>query len=92
VAGSGADAAPFFRIFNPSGQGLKFDPEGIYVRRWVPELKHLPDEWIHRPWTAPGTVLDAAGVKLGENYPLPLVDHDAARHEALRALESIKIR
>jgi deoxyribodipyrimidine photo-lyase len=90
VAGSGADAAPFFRIFNPAIQGAKFDPDGAYVRRWVPELARLPDEWLHRPWAAPLTILDTACVSLGEHYPHPLVDHDVARREALQALAGMK--
>jgi deoxyribodipyrimidine photo-lyase len=91
VAGCGADAAPFFRIFNPVAQGMKFDPRGDYVRRWVPELARIPDEWIHHPWAAPETVRAAAGVVLGEHYPWPLVDHDIARREALQALTATKL-
>jgi deoxyribodipyrimidine photo-lyase len=90
VAGCGADAAPFFRIFNPTSQGIKFDPQGIYVRRWVPELAALPDAWIHEPWSAPPQVLTAAGVKLGEHYPQRLVEHSEARLEALKALSAVK--
>ena len=90
VAGSGADAAPFFRIFNPVTQGEKLDPEGAYVRRWVPELARLPDEFIHKPWMAPAAVLAAAGVTLGANYPERLIDHDIARREALRAHSAVK--
>ena len=90
VAGSGADASPFFRIFNPMTQGAKFDPQGSYVRRWIPELAQLPDEFIHQPWTAPPAVLAAAGVTLGGNYPSRLVDHDLARREALQALAAVK--
>ncbi len=71
TAGCGADAAPFFRIFNPVSQGEKFDPEGSYVRRWVPELARLPAAWIHQPWEAPPAVLAAAGVELGRTYPRP---------------------
>lgn len=87
VAGSGADAQPFFRIFNPVRQAEKFDPEGAYVRRWVPELSRLPDRWLHRPWEAPGEVLSGAGVRLGRDYPLPIVDHAEARRRALDAYE-----
>ena len=90
VAGCGADAAPFFRIFNPTTQGLKFDPDGDYIRRWVPELAALPDQYIHQPWAAPATVLAVAKVTLGENYPHRLVDHDAARRAALAALATLK--
>lgn len=89
VAGSGADAAPYFRIFNPIAQGERFDPEGAYVRRFVPELARLPDAWIHRPWQAPADVLAEAGVVLGSSYPAPVVDHAAARLRALAALASL---
>ena len=89
VAGSGADAAPYFRIFNPVAQGRKFDPEGRYVRRWVPELARLDDRWIHAPWTAPDAVLRGAGVRLGHGYPRPIVDHALARERALAALKSV---
>jgi len=90
VAGCGADAAPYFRIFNPVIQGEKFDPAGKYVRHWVPELSGLPDDWIHKPWNAPGSILKKAGVELGRTYPNPIIDHDAARQRALAALRSIK--
>lgn len=90
VAGSGADASPFFRIFNPMSQGEKFDPDGLYVRRWVPELAEMPDKFVHRPWEAPGEVLSAAGVTLGKTYPAPLVDHAVARNRALEAYKEIK--
>ncbi len=86
VAGCGADAAPFFRIFNPVLQGKKFDPLGDYVRFYVPELARLGPEWIHEPWKAPAAALAAAGVVLGQNYPRPIVDHGAARVRALAAL------
>ena len=87
TAGTGADAAPYFRVFNPVLQGEKFDPEGAYVREWVPELAKLPPRWIHHPWEAPAVVLTSAGVKLGDTYPQPIVDHDFARK---RALETYK--
>ena len=90
VAGCGADAAPYFRIFNPVLQGEKFDPNGDYVRRWVPELAKLPTHLIHRPWDASPLELAEAGVRLGETYPKPIVDHGAARARALAALASIK--
>lgn len=90
VAGCGADAAPYFRIFNPVLQGERFDPHGVYVRRWVPELAGLPDEWIHRPWEAPPLVRQAAGVVLGKTYPAPIVQHDQARREALEALATLR--
>jgi len=90
VAGSGADAAPYFRVFNPILQGIKFDPEGAYVRTYVPELAALPDEWIHKPWEAPPLVLKAAGVSLPRDYPLPMVDHGKARDRALAAFAELK--
>jgi len=89
VAGCGADAAPFFRVFNPVLQGRKFDPEGEYVRRYVPELKKLSTPHIHAPWKAPAKVLSDAGIELGKNYPAPVVDHAAARIRALRAYERL---
>jgi deoxyribodipyrimidine photo-lyase len=85
VAGCGTDAAPYFRIFNPMLQGEKFDPRGDYVRRWIPELAKLPDTWIHRPWQASDRELVAADVRLGRDYPTPIVDHAAARARALDA-------
>jgi deoxyribodipyrimidine photo-lyase len=90
VAGCGADAAPYFRIFNPVLQGEKFDPAGSYVRKWVPELARMPDQFIHQPWGAPRLVLGAAGVELGRNYPHPVVDHGKARDRALAAFQQIK--
>jgi deoxyribodipyrimidine photo-lyase len=90
TAGCGADAAPYFRIFNPVGQGKKFDPLGTYVRRWVPELAKLPDRWIHQPWEASPQTLREAGVRLGDTYPRPIVDHAEARLRALSALASLK--
>jgi deoxyribodipyrimidine photo-lyase len=89
TAGCGADAAPYFRVFNPLIQGEKFDPEGNYVRRWCPELARLPDKWIHRPANAPAEILQAAGVLPGRNYPKPIVDHAAARETALEAFARI---
>lgn len=89
VAGSGADAAPYFRIFNPMSQGEKFDAAGDYVRRHVPELAGMPDAFIHRPWEAPEAVLARAGVRLGETYPLPIVRHERARERALAAFQTI---
>lgn len=90
VAGSGADASPYFRIFNPITQGRKFDPEGDYVRKWVPEIAKLPNKVLHAPFEADARTLDTAGVTLGKTYPLPIVDHSAARARALAAYEKIK--
>lgn len=90
IAGCGADAAPYFRIFNPVLQGEKFDPNGVYVRTYVPEIAGLPDSHIHQPWAAPPLMLASAGVKLGQTYPNPLMDHGMARDRALAALASIK--
>lgn len=89
VAGCGADAAPYFRIFNPVIQGEKFDPQGEYVRRWVPELRDLPDRFLHKPWEAPQEVLSKAGVTLGETYPRPIVDLKTSRERALEAFYRI---
>jgi len=89
VAGCGADASPFFRVFNPVGQGKRYDPQGDYVRRWVPELANLPAKWIHNPWQAPKGVLSPAGIVPGETYPRPLVDHAAARERAISAWKSL---
>jgi deoxyribodipyrimidine photo-lyase len=90
VAGSGADAAPYFRIFNPVLQGEKFDPEGKYLRRWLPELSALPDRFIHQPWAADQDLLKKAGVVLGGNYPQRLIDHHEARQRALDIFEKLK--
>lgn len=92
TAGCGADAAPYFRVFNPILQSEKFDPDGHYLRRWIPELAALPTKWLHAPWTAPRDVLQFAGIKLGQTYPLPIVDHGEARTLALRAFDQIKRR
>ncbi len=92
VAGSGADASPYFRIFNPIAQGEKFDPKGDYVRRWVPEIADLPDAYLNKPWEAPAEDLESAGITLGKTYPKPMVDHKAARERALAGYETIKKR
>ena len=85
IAGCGADAAPYFRVFNPVSQGAKFDGEGAYVRRWVPEISGLPDAVIHEPWSTAADELARVGVTLGETYPEPMVGHAAARKRALEA-------
>ena len=90
VAGSGADAAPYFRVFNPILQGEKFDPDGIYVRRWVPELAELPARLIHQPWTATPLELAGAGITLGKTYPERVIDHKAGRERALAAYAKVR--
>lgn len=90
TAGCGADAAPYFRVFNPVRQGERFDPDGGYIRRWCPELAKLPAPFIHRPWSAPTALLSACGVRLGSTYPQPIVDLAVSRQQALAAWGSIK--
>lgn len=90
IAGCGADAAPFFRIFNPVSQGERFDKDGTYVRRWVPEIAGLPDKHLHAPWDAPKEVLRKAGIRLGDDYPAPIVDHGERRDEALKRYKALK--
>lgn len=90
IAGTGADAQPFFRIFNPVTQSEKFDPDGTYIRRFVPELAELPIDALHAPWLAEPDVLKMAGVELGKTYPKPIVDHGEARARALEAYEVVK--
>jgi deoxyribodipyrimidine photo-lyase len=90
VAGSGADAAPYFRVFNPVRQGERFDPEGTYIARWIPELGRLPAKHRQAPWEAPQAVLSAAGITLGVDYPHPMVDLKASRQAALAAFSQIK--
>jgi len=90
VAGCGADAAPYFRIFNPVTQSQKFDPGGIYIRRWIPEIASLPDKYLHQPWTAPADVLSECGIKLGTHYPKPVVDLKTTRERALERFKATK--
>lgn len=90
VAGSGADASPYFRIFNPMTQGRKFDPAGDYIRRWCPELATLPDQFIHAPFEAPSTMLARSGIELGLTYPRPIVNHDEARRSALEGYRLVR--
>jgi deoxyribodipyrimidine photo-lyase len=92
VSGCGPDAAPYFRIFNPVLQGEKFDANGEYVRHWIPELASMDTKYIHAPWTAPAEALRSAGITLGKNYPLPIVDHKVARQRALDTFAFIKNR
>ena len=90
VAGCGADAAPYFRVFNPFSQGKKFDPDGEYVRKWVPELAQVPDKYLQTPWEMPPIELAACGVTLGKEYPHPMVDHGEARKTALAIYDELK--
>ena len=90
VAGSGADAAPYFRIFNPVTQGKKFDPDGSYTKKYLPALKNMPNEYLFNPWEAPAIILKKANVSLGNNYPNPIVDIKFSREKALSAYEKIK--
>lgn len=89
VAGCGADAAPYFRVFNPMTQARKFDPAGAYIRQYVPEIARLPDRYLAAPWEAPAEIRKAADVALGQDYPTPMVDHAAARQAALDAFSSL---
>lgn len=90
IAGCGADAAPYFRIFNPVTQGRNFDPGGGYVRRYIPEIAALPDRYLFSPWEAPKNVLKDADIELGSSYPAPIVDLKQSREAALRAFQSLK--
>lgn len=90
IGGCGADAAPYFRIFNPVLQGEKFDPQGEYVRQWVPELREMPEQYIHKPWEASPLILKAAGVTLGKTYPEPLIGLKEGRERALSAYQDMK--
>ncbi|ODN29944.1 cryptochrome/photolyase family protein [Fervidobacterium thailandense] len=89
TAGCGADAAPYFRIFNPVSQGRKFDPNGEYVKKWVPELRSLPPEYVHAPWEAPEMVLRSVGFELGKDYPLPMLPLEESRKRALDAFQQL---
>ena len=90
-AGTGTDAAPYFRIFNPVLQGKKFDPQGDYVRQWVPELANLPPKFIHNPWEMPHQLQIQFNVLLGVEYPFPIVDHTLARERTLEAYQHAKV-
>ncbi len=92
VAGSGADAAPYFRIFNPVMQGSRFDPEGLYIKKFVPELKDLPIKYLYSPWDAPIEILETANITLGKEYPNPIVDLRDSRDRALEAFSTIRIK
>ena len=90
VAGCGADAAPYFRIFNPILQGEKFDKEGLYVKKWVPELKKVPSKFIHKPWEMESKYQEAIKTIIGKDYPKPIVTHEVARQSALSAFKTLK--
>ena len=90
VAGCGADAAPYFRIFNPILQGIKFDTDGIYTKKWVPELKNMPKEFLHKPWELKKKYQEQIKTIIGKDYPAPIVVHEEARASALEAFQSIK--
>jgi deoxyribodipyrimidine photo-lyase len=90
VAGCGADAAPYYRIFNPVLQAKRFDPVRGYIRHWLPELARLPDRWIHQPWAAPEAVLQRAGVELDKTYPRPVVDLGESRKRALQVYSQLR--
>ena len=90
VAGCGADAAPYFRIFNPILQGEKFDKEGLYVKKWVPELSKVPSKFIHKPWEMELKYQEAIKTIIGKDYPKPIVIHEEARAAALNAFQSLK--
>ena len=90
VAGCGVDAAPYFRIFNPITQSKKFDAEGIYIRRWCPELDNIPNKYIHAPWEAPSQILSNANVSIGKDYPEPIVDLKTTRERALQNYQALK--
>jgi deoxyribodipyrimidine photo-lyase len=88
TAGTGTDAAPYFRIFNPIIQSRKFDPVGMYIRRWVPELQNVPDEWVHEPWKMPELIQLSTSVKIGKSYPSPIVDHAIVKARTLAAYKA----
>ena len=90
VAGSGADAAPYFRIFNPVIQGIKFDENGNYTKKFIPELKNIPNKFLFNPWECPKEILKKVGIKLGDNYPKPIVDLKNSRNDALLSYQKIK--
>jgi deoxyribodipyrimidine photo-lyase len=91
-AGTGTDAAPYFRVFNPILQGQKFDPQGVYVHRWVPELSSVPMKYLHKPWEMPADIQEASSCIIGKNYPSPIVDHAYARERVLERFRLAKER
>jgi deoxyribodipyrimidine photo-lyase len=90
AAGTGTDAQPYFRIFNPTSQGSKFDPQGAYVRQYVPELARVPDRFIHEPWKMSAAQQEEAGLQPGSDYPQPIVDHKEMRQRALALYKAVK--
>jgi deoxyribodipyrimidine photo-lyase len=90
TAGTGTDAAPYFRIFNPISQSQKHDPDGVYIRRWVPELQQVPPKFVHEPWRMPDEVQRDSGCVIGQDYPAPIIDHARARKRALAAYRAAK--
>jgi deoxyribodipyrimidine photo-lyase len=92
TAGTGTDAAPYFRIFNPVLQGKNHDPRGAYVRRWVPELAHVPDQFIHEPWKMTPELQEEMGCVIGRDYPAPVIDHRWARERTLAAYRQARER
>ena len=92
IGGCGADAAPYFRIFNPIIQGEKFDSDGAYVKTYLPELAKVPAKFIHRPWEMTDLELAACGIRLGQNYPRPIIEHKKGRARALEAFQLNKMR
>ena len=91
AAGCGADAAPYFRIFNPVRQSERFDPKGDYIRHWIPELRRLNLPWLHKPWEGPVSILEESKIQLGKTYPFPVVNHEKARQEALASFEQMRL-
>ena len=90
TASTGTDPQPYFRVFNPVLQGRRFDPDGAYVRRWIPELRRVPGAAVHEPWALDAAEQAAAGVRIGLDYPAPIVDHAAARQRALDVFGATK--
>ena len=90
AAGTGTDAAPYFRIFNPTAQAKKFDPDGRYIRKWLPELADVPQKFIHEPWQMPESVQNSSSCRIGQEYPAPIVAHHEARERTLAAYKNAR--